>query len=111
MATSATLHLYKPAAGEHGWGDNVNASTDTIDAAFVADRAQLTTLTGTTASLGTRVTALEAQPVGGGGGAVYAKHTEILVTGTPPVDQITAADLGPEPVLAGRDYIYCEVTN
>jgi len=58
-----------------------------------------------------RIVAASNGAAGGGGGATYAKHTELLVTGGAPLDQITAADLGPEPVLAGRDFIYAEVTN
>lgn len=48
---------------------------------------------------------------GGGGATPYTKHTEILVTGLAPTDTITAADLGPDPVYAGHDFIYAEVTN
>jgi len=49
--------------------------------------------------------------VAGGGTATYTKHTEILVSGGLPTDQITAADLGPDPIYAGHDFIYAEVTN
>lgn len=65
-------------------------------------------LASTTAGVRSWITASTVSP---GGATPYTKHTEILVTGLAPTDAITAADLGPDPVYAGHDFIYAEVQN